>query len=34
METMVKITGNIFDTDDAIVQKGSLLANDITIKNN
>lgn len=34
METMVKITGNIFDADDAIVQKGSLLANDITIKNN
>ena len=33
METMVKITGNIFDADDAIVQKGSLLANDITIKN-
>ena len=32
METMVKITGNIFDADDAIVQKGSLLANDITIK--
>lgn len=34
METMVKITGNIFDADDAIVQKGSLLANDITTKNN
>lgn len=34
MDTMVKITNNIFDADDAIVQSGSLLANDITIKNN
>lgn len=34
MDTMVKITSNIFDADDAIVQSGSLLANDITIKNN
>lgn len=33
MDTMVKITSNIFDADDAIVQSGSLLANDITIKN-
>ena len=33
MDTMVKITSNIFDADDAIVQNGSLLANDITIKN-
>jgi hypothetical protein len=31
---MVKITGNIFDADDAIIQKGSLLANDITNINN
>ena len=34
MDTMVKITSNIFDADDAIVQNGSLLANDITIKDN
>ena len=34
METMVKITSNIFDADDAIVQSGSLLANDITLFNN
>lgn len=34
MDTMVKITSNIFDADDAIIQNGSLLANDITVKNN
>ena len=34
MDTMVKITSNIFNADDAIVQNGSLLANDITVKNN